>query len=141
MLSLIATQLVRTKWGINVALVGGNFSPSRFLDLNSFQRKAGMVVASPEQYIDQTNVSMSRTSSGSSDGFQQTKHRPYMLLRRQIPSDRDTDTNRGNHLSTTQTNTSPGTSTIMTHTMASSMFSVITYCNLMTMLSSLTIWQ
>ena len=40
----------------------------RFLDLNSSQRKAGMVVAPSELYTDQTNFSMGCTSSGSSDG-------------------------------------------------------------------------
>ena len=57
---------VRNTWGINVALVGGSFSPSRFLDLSNSQRKAGMVVAPPELYTEQTNFSMGRTSSGSS---------------------------------------------------------------------------
>ena len=68
MLSLIATKLVRKIWGIWVALVGGSFSPSRFLDLNSSERKTGMVVAPPELHNDQTNFSMGRTSSDSSDG-------------------------------------------------------------------------
>ena len=87
-MSLIATQLVHKIWGISVALVGGSFSPSKFLDLNSSQRKAVMVIAPLELYIDQTNLSMGNTSSGSSDGllsYQQTKHPSYMLLRRQIP--------------------------------------------------------
>ena len=73
---------------ISVALLGGSFSSSRFLDLNSSQHKAGMVFAPPELYDDQTDFSMGRTSLGSSDGslqFQHTKHPPYMLLRRQVP--------------------------------------------------------
>ena len=49
--------------GINVALVGGSFSPSKFLDLNSFHRKAGMIDAPPELHTDLTNFSMGRTSN------------------------------------------------------------------------------
>ena len=37
-------MLVRKIWSICVAVVGGSFSPSRFLDLNSSERKAGVVV-------------------------------------------------------------------------------------------------
>ena len=65
-MSLIAIKLVRKIWGVSVALVGGSFSPSRFLGLNSSQRQAGMVVAPPELYTEQTNFSMGRSSSGSS---------------------------------------------------------------------------
>ena len=64
----MVTKVVHKIWGISIALVGGCFSPSSFLDLNSSQSKAGMVVAPPELYTDQTNFSMGRTSSGSSEG-------------------------------------------------------------------------
>ena len=69
---------MRKIWGIRVALVGRSFSPFKFLDLNSSQRKAGMVVK-PQSciLIKQTSrwAPLIRAAQMDHSSFQQTNHR------------------------------------------------------------------
>ena len=53
-------------WGIKAALVGGNISPSKFLERNSPHLSAGRIVGSVGQYTRQMDCSKSITCGGSS---------------------------------------------------------------------------
>ena len=87
-LACMHMKLGRTIWGIRVVRVGGSISASRFLDLNSSQRRAGNVVRPFGEYTLHTNVSNAFTSCGSSPLTNSVDDRaPSPRLRKQSMGD------------------------------------------------------